>query len=310
MKLHLFPDIFRELITVVASDMHIPESAVERDYYIVMMLQRLANSPYADQCVFKGGTSLSKCYPHSIERFSEDIDLTYLGMDQPDRQCEKALKAIENIMSEDANIEKIPSERNKRNKSMYVWFDKKEDRVKLEIGSSVKPDPYSKRLVKTYIHEYLEKIHQIEDINEFELETVELNVLNIERTFLDKVMSVKRHAICGSLNRKVRHIYDVTKLYSLPEIQAFLDNTEQLKRLVKLTKDTDAFYLQKRNLPAEYDPTGSYRFDTWKYTFSPEIKAIYESLHENLLYTDEKQNFNLALEVFEKISLIFDSIGE
>ena len=32
MKLHLFPDLFRELITVVANDMHISESAVERDY--------------------------------------------------------------------------------------------------------------------------------------------------------------------------------------------------------------------------------------------------------------------------------------
>ena len=76
MKLHTHPEEFRELITVVANEKHISESAVERDYYIVMMLKSLADSPYADQCVFKGGTSLSKCYPGSIDRFSEDIDLT------------------------------------------------------------------------------------------------------------------------------------------------------------------------------------------------------------------------------------------
>ena len=75
MKLHTHPEEFRELITVVANEKHISESAVERDYYIVMMLKSLADSPYADQCVFKGGTSLSKCYPGSIDRFSEDIDL-------------------------------------------------------------------------------------------------------------------------------------------------------------------------------------------------------------------------------------------
>lgn len=80
MKLHTHPEEFRELITVVANEKHISESAVERDYYIVMMLKSLADSPYADQCVFKGGTSLSKCYPGSIDRFSEDIDLTFLGM--------------------------------------------------------------------------------------------------------------------------------------------------------------------------------------------------------------------------------------
>lgn len=92
MKLHAFPEEFRELITIVASDKHISESAVERDYYIVMMLQALAESPYAEQCVFKGGTSLSKCYPGSIERFSEDIDLTFLGMEMSDKACDKAIK--------------------------------------------------------------------------------------------------------------------------------------------------------------------------------------------------------------------------
>ena len=46
MLLHTHPDEFRELITVVAADKHIPESAVERDYYIVMMLKALADSSY------------------------------------------------------------------------------------------------------------------------------------------------------------------------------------------------------------------------------------------------------------------------
>ena len=45
MKLHTHPEEFRELITVVANEKHISESAVERDYYIVMMLKSLADSP-------------------------------------------------------------------------------------------------------------------------------------------------------------------------------------------------------------------------------------------------------------------------
>ena len=39
MKLHTHPEEFRELITVVANEKHISESAVERDYYIVMILE-------------------------------------------------------------------------------------------------------------------------------------------------------------------------------------------------------------------------------------------------------------------------------
>lgn len=94
MKLHMFPDEFKELVPIVAADKHIPESAVVRDYYIVLMLKALADSPYAEQCVFKGGTSLSKCYPGSIERFSEDIDLTFLGMELPDKECDRVIKKL------------------------------------------------------------------------------------------------------------------------------------------------------------------------------------------------------------------------
>ena len=310
MKLHTFPEEFRELITVVANEKHISESAVERDYYIVMMLKALADSPYAEQCVFKGGTSLSKCYPGSIDRFSEDIDLTFLGMDMTNKACDKAIKKIEAVMSAGAQTEKILQERSDRSKSMYVWFASPEDRVKLEIGSTVRPDPYSKKTVKTYIHEFLEDRGFVEDIAKFELCPVEVNTLNIERTFIDKIMSVKRHAICGTLDRKVRHIYDVVRLYQMPEIQAFLAGTEELKRLVRLTKDTDSFYIGRRNISAEYDPTGPYNFPAWQSHFDSNIRSTYETLHQTLLYTDEKQDFDIALTVFQKISELLSAIDE
>lgn len=310
MKLHVFPEEFQELITVVANDKHISESAVERDYYIVMMLKALADSPYAEQCVFKGGTSLSKCYPGSIDRFSEDIDLTFLGMELSDKACDKAIKKIETVMSTSAQTEKIPQERSDRSKSMYVWFGAPENRVKLEIGSTIRPDPYSKRTVKTYIHEFLESRGFQDDIIRFELTPVEINTLNIERTFIDKIMSVKRHAICGSLERKVRHIYDVTRLYQMPEIQTFLADTDELKRLVQLTKETDSFYIGRRNISAEYDPTGPYDFPAWQHHFDASIRSTYESLHETLLYTDEKQDFDCAIKTFSQVNAILTAIGE
>jgi len=274
-----------------------------------MMLRALADSPYVDQCVFKGGTSLSKCYPGSIDRFSEDIDLTFLGMELPDKACDKAIKKIESVMSAGAQTEKIVEERSNRSKSMYVWFGDPVNRVKLEIGSTIRPDPYQKMQVKTYIQEFLESRGFIDDIDRFELETVEINALNIERTFIDKIMSVKRHAICGTLGRKVRHIYDVTRLYQMPEIQAFLAETDELKRLVQLTKDTDSYYIGKRNISAEYDPTGAYDFASWQQYFDSAIRSTYENLHTTLLYTDEKQDFDVAVKTFEQISAKLAAIG-
>lgn len=310
MRLHEFTNEFKDLISIVAADKHLPESAIERDYYIVLLLKNLADSEYGDRCVFKGGTSLSKCYPGSIERFSEDIDLTFLGMDESDKVCDKTIKKIEKVMTVGANTEKIDAERSNRSKSMFVWFGDKANRVKLEIGSSVRPDPYSKKTLKTYIQEFLEAHNGAEDIAKYELKAVTLNVLSIERTFVDKLMSVKRHAICGTIDKKVRHIYDVTRLFGLPDIKSFLDDKDELKRLIGVTKATDSYYLEKRNISKEYNPTGAYDFESWKHYLNQQIRTTYESLHEELLYTDEKQCFDDALSAFEEIDEILKGIDE
>lgn len=311
MNLHTKPEDFHALIQLSANYKNIPESAVERDYYIVMALQRLTESELGDACVFKGGTSLSKCYPNSIERFSEDIDLTFYQTEGlSDKQIERKLKAVEKIMTEGFQTEPILTERNKRNKSAYFWYDDKSNRVKLEIGSSVRPEPFSKKSLKTYIQEYLESQQLFNEISNFELVSVEINTLNIERTFIDKVMSVKRHAICGTLDKKVRHIYDVTRLFELDEIKRFFDNGDEVKRLLQLTKNTDSAYLEKRNIPKEYNPLGAYNFEAWRDRFDTRIKDIYEQLHKNLLYTNEKQDFSKAVSTFDKINQKFIELRE
>lgn len=49
---------------------------LEKDVWVVWALNALFKSPLASDLTFKGGTSLSKAYK-IINRFSEDIDLTY-----------------------------------------------------------------------------------------------------------------------------------------------------------------------------------------------------------------------------------------
>ncbi len=311
MNLHNSTKDFIELSALTAQWKHLLVSAIKRDYFVVLMLDNLANSDYADRCVFKGGTSLSKCYPGSIERFSEDIDLTYLGMEEDDKTCEKEIKRIISIMTVGAQVEKIKGEGNSRNKSRKVWFDTKDNAVKLEIGSSVRPEPYGKRKLKTYIQSYLESRNMNDVVCEFDLDQVEINTLAIERTFIDKIMSVKRHAMCGTLSQKVRHIYDVVRLYQMPEIQSFINDDDELKRILQLTKTTDAIYLKKRIINPKYNPIGKYAFSEWENYFVDKVnRDAYETLHNSLLYTDERQDFDIAIQVFDALNQKFDSIQE
>ena len=74
MYLHNDKDLFTEVITETNAQTGIAESIIEKDYYVTMILKLLAKSN--PDIVFKGGTSLSKCF-HLINRFSEDIDITF-----------------------------------------------------------------------------------------------------------------------------------------------------------------------------------------------------------------------------------------
>jgi len=53
-----------------------PAHLLEKDVWVVWTLRALFSSPLSADLTFKGGTSLSKVYK-VIDRFSEDLDLTY-----------------------------------------------------------------------------------------------------------------------------------------------------------------------------------------------------------------------------------------
>lgn len=72
----LKPDDRLQYFNLVATETNIPVHMIEKDYWVVWVLQRLFGiSELKDHLTFKGGTSLSKVY-RLIKRFSEDIDLS------------------------------------------------------------------------------------------------------------------------------------------------------------------------------------------------------------------------------------------
>lgn len=73
MYLHKNNEQFLNAIELAYEQTGIMAQAIEKDYYVTMLLRLLSEKmPYI---VFKGGTSLSKCHK-VIQRFSEDIDIT------------------------------------------------------------------------------------------------------------------------------------------------------------------------------------------------------------------------------------------
>ncbi|MDR0781532.1 MAG: nucleotidyl transferase AbiEii/AbiGii toxin family protein [Pseudomonadales bacterium] len=66
----------REALEFGRAQTNRPARLLEKDVWAVWTLRALFESPLATDLTFKGGTSLSKVYK-VIDRFSEDLDLTY-----------------------------------------------------------------------------------------------------------------------------------------------------------------------------------------------------------------------------------------
>ncbi len=84
-------------------DFGVKKAIVEKDFWVTFFLDYLFHkSTFKDYFVFKGGTSLSKCF-NLISRFSEDVDLIlkwhYLTDDDPNKERSKTKqsKYIEKI---------------------------------------------------------------------------------------------------------------------------------------------------------------------------------------------------------------------
>ena len=72
----LSPDDRRDALEVAEQSGGYKARLLEKDIWVVAVLGTLFEAPFAQDLIFKGGTSLSKVY-RAIRRFSEDIDITY-----------------------------------------------------------------------------------------------------------------------------------------------------------------------------------------------------------------------------------------
>ena len=62
------------IFDAVSDKTGLPPQAIEKDWWVTLILKNVFSLGIKNKIQFKGGTSLSKCW-HIIDRFSEDIDL-------------------------------------------------------------------------------------------------------------------------------------------------------------------------------------------------------------------------------------------
>jgi len=241
MLLHNDKELFREVIISTAEEFGVVVPIVEKDYYVTMILKLLSQK--APDCVFKGGTSLSKCH-HVVDRFSEDIDIAFSNqLTQGKRQKLKNV-TIAGISEElDLPIIDWEDARSRRDYNAYTFSYEplegyvSEGRlipgVKMEVSLAALSFPTVELPVESYVYQYL--IRENADIvDEYDLHPFTMKVQGIDRTLADKVFAICDYYIQGKTKRYSRHIYDIYML--LPKVAL----SDEFKELVKQVRTVRA----------------------------------------------------------------------
>ena len=242
-----------------ARQMHIRPVIIEKDFWVCVVLNYLMNeSKFKDFLIFKGGTSLSKCY-HIIDRFSEDIDLVLkwdiLGYSD-DQVFKERSKNQNNKFEEELNQKGSEFIKNKiapdieqnlssKIKGLSVSFgddpmiifvnypnDQKNQyissQIKLEIGPVAMKTPMEFCEIEPYCNQYLNE--------SFEKMKFSVPTISLARTFFEKLLilysETNRPLEKAMPLRYFRHYYDVVKIFEssyFPEIIKMSDLFEEVK---------------------------------------------------------------------------------
>ena len=193
--------------------------------------------------VFKGGTSLTKCY-QILERFSEDIDISYAASEgvpgeSRKRQLKKAVvSSIESMGFSVANIEETRSRRSYNcyrasYSSIYSPLLELNPELVIETYIALLPFPTVNRMTDNYIYRFLKMTEQGELAEEFDLVPFEITTQAIERTLIDKVFAICDYYLSDKVDRHSRHLYDIYKIMEYTRPDASLSGLVQEVRSLR-----------------------------------------------------------------------------
>ena len=231
------------VLTQCKNIMGLPEQAVEKDYWVTVMLQLIFDSELSEHIIFKGGTSLSK-NGNLIERFSEDIDLSlnyeYFGLtDEPTKKQLKKLRKSSSLFVREtlaktlaSQIERyglkdqlsITVEPDGEGDNTYpeprhiyiqyqsvlpVFLDYIKPMITLEVGARSLMDPSVDIQVRTIIQEALPQINT--DVVPVNVTTAAPKKTFLEKAFLlHELFSVEHDTLPAK--RRSRHLYDLNRM--------------------------------------------------------------------------------------------------
>ncbi len=320
MRLHENKQLFRQAIQFTAQHMNLPEIYVEKDYWVTYALRAIFSDKIGKETVFKGGTSLLKCF-RFIERFSEDIDLVvFRNAGESNNQLSNKIKAIGNVVSKslpEILVEGVTQKMGMNRKTAHSYakefdgaYGQVRDVIIIEATWLGYFEPYETRPVSSFIHDMMIATQQEILIGEYELQPFDVLVLQPRRTICEKIMSLVRFSYdedaITALRNKIRHLYDLYKLLQDETLNEFFHSAE-FEQMVNKVGEDDIISYKNNNEWLKHHPKNALIFADAKNVWS-NLAPTYEGAFKNLIFdasppaSDEL--FTFLSSVYERLKLL------
>lgn len=256
MNLHLDKDAFRVLIENIHEKTGYRSDVLEKDYYVVLVLEELAALQKQGLPVyFKGGTALYKALK-TTNRFSEDIDLSVdtrnCSRTQSDKRLDSATKRYASLSRDPLQGKTNRSEVT----SVYTYppivdYDRQDllqrfGKLKVEATSFTISEPYTDMEVSAMIYDFAEKEQKDILKEQYDVKPFSVKTMTIERIFIDKLFAAEAYVravrsapfVTERIEHRAfeaaKHIYDLSVMRNHPKIVLFLHDEEQMKKLLDI----------------------------------------------------------------------------
>ena len=231
MTLHDDKEIFDAAVSATSRYFNVSPAIVEKDYYVTLFLHKLTKK--VPNLLFKGGTSLSKCYK-IIDRFSEDIDITLDSQNQSQSKRKNLKYTIIEICKDlKLNLLNESETRSRRDYNCYkIDYSASHGlpginpQILVETVFMVQAFPDEVKQASSMIYDYLKVVGNEESIIKYELEPFNIRVQTLDRTLIDKVFAICDYMLNNNVEKHSRHIYDLSRLIAKVNLDS------ELKKLV------------------------------------------------------------------------------
>lgn len=268
MNLHLDKDAFRVLIENIHEKTGYRADVLEKDYYVVLMLEELAAKQVEGLPVyFKGGTALYKALK-STNRFSEDIDLSVdtrnCSRTQNDKRLEQATKKYTSLIRDSA------AGRTNRSEiiAVYIYepvtsYDANDalqrfGKLKIEATSFTISEPVESLEISAMLYDLATDEQKQILATQYDVKPFSIQTISLERVFIDKLFAaeayVRRSSDPHRAFEAAKHIYDLAVISDHEKIDALLLNEDQLKRLldIRITEERERLDGIPGVMPSEF----------------------------------------------------------